>query len=122
MSWPSKQVLQVHHHFVSHTGASWHVDIVKWWPCVQGGDWILQERMTNSKFIASLLPEDAPLSTLRVITGSRRWLMQQGSAGQQAAAGGVEVMTVVFRAGEAQCLLWVMACKGCACAATKPWL
>lgn len=73
---------------------------------MQGGDWILQERMTNSSFIASLLPEDAPLSTLRVITGSRLWLMQQGTrqhAGQGAAgstAGAVEVMTVVFRAGE----------------------
>jgi hypothetical protein len=79
--------------------------------CLQGGDWILQERIANSSFIASLLPDDAPLSTLRVITGSRQWLMQQG-AGQQAAgqqaqqgdasstAGVVEVMTVVFRAGE----------------------
>jgi hypothetical protein len=36
-----------------------------------GGDWILQERLYNADCIARILPSNAPLSTLRVMTGSR---------------------------------------------------
>lgn len=36
-----------------------------------GGDWIIQERLENDAFVSSLLPEKAPLSTMRVITSSR---------------------------------------------------
>jgi hypothetical protein len=36
-----------------------------------GGDWILQERIQNSPWVATLLPPNAPLSTFRVITCSR---------------------------------------------------
>lgn len=36
-----------------------------------GGDWIIQEKMANSAFVSSLLPEDAPLSTLRIVTASK---------------------------------------------------
>lgn len=37
-----------------------------------GGDWIIQERLDNAPFLRdNLLPPDAPLSTLRVITASR---------------------------------------------------
>lgn len=43
-----------------------------------GGDWILQERMANSPFIASLLPDNAPLSSIRVITASTAWLSERG--------------------------------------------
>jgi hypothetical protein len=35
-----------------------------------GGDWIIQERLSNSSELDSLLPSKAPLSTFRVITGS----------------------------------------------------
>lgn len=35
---------------------------------------IIQERLSNDAFVSSLLPESAPLSTMRVITGSRWWL------------------------------------------------
>jgi hypothetical protein len=35
---------------------------------VIGGDWIIQEALHNDEFVASLLPEKAPLSTFRVIT------------------------------------------------------
>ena len=38
---------------------------------VVGGDWIIQERLENSDFLKLLLPPNAPLSTLRVITASR---------------------------------------------------
>jgi hypothetical protein len=34
----------------------------------EGGDWILQERLTNCDELQELLPADAPLSTFRVIT------------------------------------------------------
>lgn len=35
-----------------------------------GGDWILQKRLTNSAWLNKLLPHNAPLSTMRVITSS----------------------------------------------------
>lgn len=37
----------------------------------EGGDWIIQERLENDAFVSSLLPENAPLSTMRVISASR---------------------------------------------------
>lgn len=36
-----------------------------------GGDWIIQERLDNDAFVNSLLPDNAPLSTMRVISASR---------------------------------------------------
>jgi hypothetical protein len=33
-----------------------------------GGKWIIQKRLHNSKFMSSLLPKTAPLSTFRVVT------------------------------------------------------
>lgn len=38
---------------------------------LEGGDWIIQERLDNDAFVSSLLPENAPLSTMRVISASR---------------------------------------------------
>jgi hypothetical protein len=35
-----------------------------------GGDWIIQEKLTNADWLNELLPENAPLSTLRIITAS----------------------------------------------------
>jgi len=35
-----------------------------------GGDWILQERLGNADWLSQLLPPNAPLSTMRVITTS----------------------------------------------------
>eukprot|EP01033_Poteriospumella_lacustris_P000995 gene995-718_t len=35
-----------------------------------GGDWILQERLQNAAWLNALLPANAPLSTMRVITTS----------------------------------------------------
>ncbi len=39
-----------------------------------GGDWILQEALTNSALLSELLPPGVPLSTLRVVTASRHGL------------------------------------------------
>lgn len=40
----------------------------------QGGDWIIQNKLTNSKWLSDLLPKNSPLSTMRVITSSEWWL------------------------------------------------
>ena len=32
------------------------------------GEWIIQKKLTNNDFISSLLPDNAPLSTIRVVT------------------------------------------------------
>ena len=62
-----------------------------------GGDWILQEVMTNEPFVAKLLPERAPLSTFRVMTASRLGLPKDRRGGGP----GVEAVACVFRAGRA---------------------
>ena len=36
-----------------------------------GGDWIIQETISNSAWVSTLLPSNAPLSTFRGITQSR---------------------------------------------------
>ena len=40
-----------------------------------GGDWILQKRMHNADWLQALLPKNAPLSTMRVITTSTHSLL-----------------------------------------------
>ena len=42
-----------------------------------GGDWILQQRMSNAAWLNKLLPNNAPLSTMRVITSSSFTLPEQ---------------------------------------------
>lgn len=55
-----------------------------------GGDWIIQPALNNDDFLKELLPENAPLSTFRVITASRG-----GITGQS----GVTALSCVLRAG-----------------------
>ena len=62
---------------------------------VHGGDWIIQERIGNSDWVSSLLPQNAPLSTFRVITASRRGFRSEESGDD------IQAMTCVFRAGRA---------------------
>jgi len=57
-----------------------------------GGDWILQKALSNDDFLTDLLPENAPLSTIRVITASK---------GGVAGGKGVKVLSCVLRAGRA---------------------
>ncbi|CAM9327127.1 unnamed protein product, partial [Phaeothamnion confervicola] len=69
---------------------------------LHGGDWILQERLYNDAFVSSLLPSNAPLSTMRVITASRWWLERQaGRADADIGADCVAALSSVFRAGRA---------------------
>ena len=49
----------------------------------EGGDWILQPRLYNSHWMGGLLPEHAPLSTMRVITASTWDLQKQPEQRQE---------------------------------------
>lgn len=60
---------------------------------VDGGDWIIQERIDNSAFVSALLPTNAPLSTFRVITYSR------AAIDMQPRRSAVRTLSCVFRAG-----------------------
>jgi hypothetical protein len=64
---------------------------------VEGGDWIIQERIENSEWVNSLLPPNAPLSTFRVITCSRSGLHM----GKEPSEEDVVALSCVFRAGRA---------------------
>jgi len=71
----------------------------------QGGDWIIQTKLSNNSFVSGLLPKKAPLSTLRVITSSRGGLRQGSTSGPSAPLEGnvqpsdVNALSCVFRAG-----------------------
>mmetsp|Transcript_18952 Transcript_18952/g.41287 ORF Transcript_18952/g.41287 Transcript_18952/m.41287 type:complete len:475 (+) Transcript_18952:389-1813(+) len=62
-----------------------------------GGDWIIQERIQNSDWVAGLLPVNAPLSTFRVITMSRASI-DLGTI-DQATKEDIVALSCVFRAG-----------------------
>lgn len=62
---------------------------------VDGGDWIIQERIQNSEWVSSLLPSRAPLSTFRVITQSRAALDRT----KPPEASDITALSCVFRAG-----------------------
>ncbi len=77
-----------------------------------GGEWILQDALTNGPAIARILPPAAPLSTLRIVTGSRHWLRRRlqvaaesgiaaASERLPAAESSFAVLTAVLRAGRA---------------------
>jgi len=71
------------------------------------GDWIVQKKLKNSEFLKTFLPEDAPLSTIRIVTGSK---IANGSVAYEETDSEVlpnldkyiEVFSSVFRAGLAQ--------------------
>jgi len=63
-----------------------------------GGDWIIQERIENSAWVSSLLPDGAPLSTFRVLTCSRAAIDMSEKKPQ---ASDVTALSCVFRAGRA---------------------
>lgn len=67
-----------------------------------GGQWIIQEKIDNSDEIKKLLPENPPLSTVRVITTST-WSLQHkelpSSEKEYDPADYVRAASAVFRAG-----------------------
>ena len=66
---------------------------------LEGGDWILQERIHNSEWVNSLLPESAPLSTFRVITCSKASVMTEEGESLPPRKDCVKALSCVFRAG-----------------------
>jgi len=83
--------------FVKHRNEEGGLGCASYVNAVAGGDWIIQECLENADTISHLLPENAPLSTLRVISGSR--------GGIKSAAHGADAevtcLSCVFRAGRA---------------------
>ena len=75
-----------------------------------GGDWIIQETLTNAEEIARLLPANAPLSTLRIVTSSAAGLHPT----TRAAPEDFTAMSCVFRAGRAGVCVYVCVCV-CVC-------
>jgi hypothetical protein len=63
--------------------------------CTNGGNWIIQEALDNDEFVSSLLPDNAPLSTFRVVSASRGGL----SSVEKGAENSVTALSCVFRAG-----------------------
>lgn len=49
-----------------------------------GGDWIIQQKLENGPSLAAMLPRDAPLSTLRIITSSN-WTVDSAAKAATAA-------------------------------------
>lgn len=45
---------------------------------VHGGEWIIQEKLTNAEWLNKLLPSNPPLSTMRVITASTLGMTEKG--------------------------------------------
>lgn len=62
-----------------------------------GGDWIIQERIYNGEWVKNHLPENAPLSTFRVITQSRGAL----DVNEPCKVQDITALSCVFRAGRA---------------------
>jgi len=62
---------------------------------LSGGDWIIQKSIKNSEFLQTMLPDNAPLSTIRIVTGSSM------SFADAAEAKPVKAFSCVFRAGRA---------------------
>jgi len=65
-----------------------------------GGDWIIQKSIKNSEFLQTMLPHNAPLSTIRIVTGSSMSLANN-AAEADADAKAVKALSCVFRAGRA---------------------
>lgn len=66
---------------------------------VHGGRWILQEKLENCAVVKELLPENSPLSTMRVLTGSRGALAALGAGNAQHKSSKARALATVWRAG-----------------------
>lgn len=64
-----------------------------------GGQWILQEKLDNCEALKKLLPDNAPLSTLRVVTGARGALPLLGITSEPVSR--AKALCTVWRAGRA---------------------
>jgi hypothetical protein len=62
-----------------------------------GGDWIIQDALTNNAFLSKMLPDNPPLSTFRVITASLGGLWSETDA--KVAREHITPLSCVWRAG-----------------------
>lgn len=85
--------------FVKHRNEEGGLGCAAYSNAVQGGDWIIQECLTNGQEVAHLLPEDCPLSTFRVITASDGGLSTVAEGAET-----VKSLSCVFRAGRSGAL------------------
>ena len=73
-----------------------------------GGDWIIQEKLSNGPFLSKLLPDDAPLSTFRIISASRGGLVDIGNGNgkgkkrNKVKMEDIEALSCVWRAGRSK--------------------
>ena len=86
---PITPFMEVDKLVVKHTNEEGGLGLHFFENAVSGGDWIIQEYLTNNHFISSLLPPSSPLSTLRIVTCS--------SVGRDDDE--IGVLSCVFRAG-----------------------
>jgi len=89
--------------FVKHRNEEGGLGCASYSNAIAGGDWIIQECLENADSIKHLLPEDAPLSTLRVISGSRGGIKSK-SRSKSGSEKLIECLSCVFRAGRAGAL------------------
>ncbi|CAE7777111.1 unnamed protein product [Symbiodinium sp. CCMP2592] len=66
---------------------------------LHGGCWLLQEKLDNHPDVQKLLPEESPLSTMRVVTGSRGALKLLGGTAPTGKLS--KALCAVWRAGRA---------------------
>jgi len=64
-----------------------------------GGDWIIQRALVNSEHLARLLPPDAPLSTLRIVSSSAASLRAAPRDGAEVSD--ITLLSACWRAGRA---------------------
>lgn len=62
---------------------------------LSGGDWIIQKSIKNSDFLQTMLPDNAPLSTIRIVTGSSMSFADKSDTKP------IKAFSCVFRAGRA---------------------
>lgn len=62
---------------------------------LNGGQWIIQEKLSNAPLVADLLPPTAPLSTFRIMTCSRGGI----DMATEVEPGMIQALSCVFRAG-----------------------
>lgn len=67
-----------------------------------GGDWIIQRKLDNNEFLNSMLPDNAPLSTFRIISASRGGLKSDTDAADDVTMDDVQALSCVWRAGRAK--------------------
>jgi len=72
-----------------------------------GGNWIIQEKLSNGPFLRSMLPPNAPLSTFRIITASRGGLIdlpKQERKHEDVVLDDIIALSCVWRAGRAKAI------------------